>query len=211
MNNFLLIIFMAVAALSCSASAERNNSCSDFINSLPSSSSVAVDLEKIVPGTLDSLGTQELWGSITPIAIRCGEPRELPEQKRYDSAEFEVEFKPKALRAIKFAQGGGGILFIYPASHQAEELEGLAIALVIYDKSGQPLDAIKLASVMRFEGYGRIESSVVRKGSIEYCEEELEFFTYDEAGNITGRLDVPRREAKICRNLPRVISFPPTG
>lgn len=188
----------ALAALACSPQPSRDMQCVHSIARETPIQRLNVDLELIAPRVLDDPGSEELWNSIGDAHMECGAPESLPLRKPYETGMLRNKFRPKALRVVRL-NGQEGVLFLYPIAADYDSGDGIGVALVNYDARGQPVSAVLLASIMRFEGQGVVRSSSVVGNSIETCETELEFFTHDGSGNIQDRLESSSRGVMECR------------
>jgi len=170
---------------------------------IPVVRSVTLDIEDMVEGVVEKIGSEPLWDDIQPIATSCKPPATLPNQLD-PLAQAVSRHLPKPVQLVNLP-GVSGVVFAYFSQGEEEVVTGIATALVEYHPDGTPARTFKVAEVLRGEGWGRHTLSNLTQESIQYCSQEIEYFGYADNGDVIGELDSPTRTQRVCeeaRSLP---------
>lgn len=73
-----------------------------------------------------------------------------------------------------------------------EAANGLALSIVTFDSDGKIIDTLPLSAFSQYEGMIEKSSSVISNKTITFCLQEVEFFAYDDNGDVDHELDKPK-------------------
>jgi hypothetical protein len=205
MNKRCSVFGILILAVGCHASADAGFECADELKVVQTEASVRIDVEKIVDDLVGKLGAEDYWSSIEPIDTSCPRPKELPDLMPIPVGSGDAEAViAKPVRRIKVS-GRAGVVFVYRSVGVEETTTGFAAAVVEYRENGEPARIYKASELLSDEGWGRLTTSTLSATSTTRCDQELEFFTYSDNGDIVGELETPTRTPRFCENI---ISFP---
>lgn len=86
-----------------------------------------------------------------------------------------------------------------------ETTTGIAAAFIEY-RNGTPIRALKASEFLGNEGWARLTTNTLSATSNTRCDQELEYFTCSDNGDIVGELGTPTRTPLSCEN---VVPFQP--
>lgn len=182
-----------VLGLGMPASASSRSSCAVFLDEVRGKADgwdadpVMFDLEaKLRISSPEQLIAA--YGSLQTIGSSC-----LPGE--IDPADPEEVMSPWDVPAyLDVAAGLAGattwVQFIYPSIRSFGP--GLASSIVFYDEAGRP-KATWLVSEYHSWETTSVLWSVMRRGEILSCRQSIEFFLYDQRGDVIGELESPSR------------------
>lgn len=202
MSKFSWLLLPALALSSaCGHPANAGNACRDELGALPSSNSVSVDMELLVPDIASEPGAGYGWDYIQPVETNCPAPTAFPDYMP-PPVGSDGPRAPVAKAVQKFNLPSlTGVVFIYHSRGAEEVMTGLAAALVEYRDDGTPGRVYKASELLRDEGWARLTSSTLTSTSVERCDQQIEYFTYSPQGDVTGELHVPERTPRFCEQL----------
>jgi hypothetical protein len=83
--------------IGCSVTGLANSTCLESLQRHPvGEQQVRIDLEEMTPGVVSSLGTQQLWESVSAVELGCQAPPRLPEQKEFESSAHKGGIPPQS-------------------------------------------------------------------------------------------------------------------
>lgn len=160
--------------------------CAAFLNDLPEADREApihFDLER----SLDISSADQVavaYGSIRPLGSGCSAGEIIPAEPE------EIMFPWDTNSHVDIAAGTSGatpwIQFVYPSI--GDFGPGLASSVVFYDRFGSPVVTRLVSEYHSWENTSVLRS-VMYRGEIESCRQQLEHFSYDQDGDIAGELE----------------------
>lgn len=192
-----LVVALAILAGGCSRGIAAENTCHEELQKLPVAEAVAIDVEQMVSGIVEKMGTALYWDDVPSIATGCETPRRLPDQYVFTGSHGPSGVEIKPVQALRTA-GLSGVIFAYHSRGPEEAMTGLAAALVEYDEDGMPGRVYKATELLGDEGWGRLSKSTFTAESVERCSQEIEYASYSPAGDIVGELETPARTPELC-------------
>ena len=166
---------------------ETIDPCSSFISLLlmqPEQEVMNFDLEKSLLLTPDSLTAA--YDSINPIESKCAPGSIQPSPPEDVMSPWEthsyLDYSAGTTDGIPWIQ------FVYPSI--AESGPGISSSIVFYDDNGRAISTRLVSEYHSWESASTLHS-VMQSGKITSCRQTIEFFSYDDDGNITEELPSP--------------------
>lgn len=194
----LVTLGAALMLVGCSPVAKAGSDCAEELRAAAPVEYVLLDIEDMLVGAVEEIGTKPQWGSIKPIATSCEAPATMPGEVK-DSDRLNKD-APKPVRIVNIS-GSSGVVFAYLSRGDEEVTTGFSAALVKYDDEGAPGQAYRATEILRGEGWGRHTNSKISATAVRRCSQELEYFIYSEAGDVLDELDSPSRGPYFCEEL----------
>lgn len=177
------------------ADAGPRTACADFLSDLEGGEDgsaalpVIYDLESLLGiSSADELtaaydALQALNSGCSPGKIESAEPEEIMSPWR---APAYVDVAAGIHGATRWIQ------FVYPSI--GDFGPGLVSSVVFYDGAGDPKASHRVSEYHSWENTSVLRSVVV-EGEIVSCRQHIEYFFYDQNGDVAGELGSPKRSA----------------
>lgn len=175
------------------ADAGPRTACADFLSGLEGGEDgsaalpVIYDLESLLGiSSADALtaaydALQALNSGCSPGKIESAEPEEIMSPWR---APAYVDVAAGIHGAIRWIQ------FVYPST--GDFGPGLASSVVFYDDTGLPTATVLVSEYHSWEKTSVLRS-VMSEGEIAWCRQHIEYFLYNQNGDVAGELGSPNR------------------
>lgn len=204
-SRSLLLVVASLIAICPPLAARASTDCADFISRIPQQLEAEVvifDIEKtysieggIVSGAYDTI--RPIESGCTPVNMQTASP---------DAIGLPPNTAPYKEVAAGTHQGTPWVQFVHPSVNVDDERPGLSSSIVVYDINGRARSSVVVSSYHSWEG-AHVLSSTLSNGRLIRCEQDIEFFSYADFGDIDKELSEPTRSTCESSAMP----FPDPG
>lgn len=194
MNKITSILLLVATPMLHACAAEtavdpQPSSCQTFIADLKAGESqgrLEFDIERSL--NLTSENYTSAYDAIEPLGSGCS-PGEIDRVHPSDikapwDTRSQVDVAAGVVDDLPWIQ------FVYPAISEAGP--GLASSIVFYDEEAHPHASHLVSGYYAWENATSLRS-MLSSGTIRFCTQHIEYFSYDENGDIADALDEPTR------------------